>query len=319
MKSFTPSQLSRSIPLGLSWMIGTVMEGKGRQELFEHQSPEKLRTLRQQAIVQSTESSNRIEGVTVERERLLPLVLGKTKPRDRSEEEIVGYRQALSHIHENHAHCAIDANEIKHLHALAQGGHSADAGEYKRRDNDIIQLFPDGRREVRFSTVEASQTLEAMKQLQMAYEHTLQQGLLPPLLLIANTVFDFLCIHPFRDGNGRVSRLLTLLLLYQHGYRVGRYISLERIIEETKESYYEALHASSAGESMILFLGGAIGFLRCVKPTKSLKGESSSSLQSEAIRRRSSNKLSSPCLRLFVSLSCIKNAQKSVAICSRTY
>lgn len=246
MKSFTPEQLARSAPLGISWLMGTVMEAKGRQELFEHQSPERLRTLRQQAIVQSTESSNRIEGVTVERERLLPLVLGKTKPRDRSEEEIVGYRQALSHIHEHHAHYAINEKEIKHLHSLAQGGYSADAGEYKQRDNDIIQIFPDGRREIRFSTVEATQTPEAMKQLYAAYHHTLQQGLLPPLLLIANTIFDFLCIHPFRDGNGRVSRLFTLLLLYQHGYRVGRYISLERIIEETKESYYEALHASSA-------------------------------------------------------------------------
>ncbi len=245
MKSFTPEQLNKQVAVGLAWLLSSVTESKGRQELFENQRPEVLKRLRQIAIVQSTESSNRIEGVTVERQRLEPLVFGKTKPRDRLEEEIVGYREALSWIHEEHAAIEITPQALKKLHALAQGGFSGDAGEFKQINNDIIEIHPDGTRFLRFQTVAASKVPESIEQLCLAYRHTLNQGPLPPLLNIACFVFDFLCIHPFRDGNGRVSRLLTLLLLYHHEYRVGRYISLERIVEETKESYYESLGASS--------------------------------------------------------------------------
>lgn len=247
MKSFTTKQLSIKVPIALSWLMGSVMESKGRQELYERQRPEVLKSLRELAIIQSAESSNRIEGVTVDSKRLLPLVRGKVRPLDRSEEEIVGYRKALDLIHNGYGSLEISPETLKRLHALAQGGFSGDAGEWKKRDSDIIEILPDGRRTVRFRTVPAKETPEAVEQLCLAYRDAMDQGALPPLLCAASFVFDFLCVHPFRDGNGRVSRLVTLLLLYQQGYTVGRYISLERIVEETKDSYYEALKKSSQG------------------------------------------------------------------------
>jgi Fic family protein len=247
MRSFTQAQLSRPVPPGLVWLVGEVMESRGRQRLFEQQRPEALETLRQIALIQSAESSNRIEGVTVERARLTPLVLGKTAPRDRSEEEIVGYRRALSWIHERQEALTLTPSTLRELHKLAQEGVSGDAGQYKRLDNDIIEVWPDGRRHVRFQTLPKEQVEDAIEQLCLAYQHALNDSLVLPILAIASAVFDFLCIHPFRDGNGRVSRLLTLLLLYQHQFRVGRFVSLERVIEQTKQGYYDALYASSQG------------------------------------------------------------------------
>jgi len=230
--------------MGLSWLMGRVMEAKGRQDLFEHQRPEVLATLRQIAIIQSTESSNRIEGVTVAPDRLVPLVLGKTGPRDRSEDEIVGYREALALIHDGHGDLPVAPATFRELHRRAQAA-SGDGGEYKRVDNDIIEVQPDGRRTVRFRTVRAADVPDQIEQLCLAYDDTIRQGQLPPLLAVANLTFDFLCIHPFRDGNGRVSRLITLLALYHHGYEVGRYVSLERIIEASRDGYYDALGRSS--------------------------------------------------------------------------
>ena len=247
MNSFTPKQLSCDVPIGLAWMLGTVMESKGRQELFEVQRPEVLTTLRRVAMIQSAESSNRIEGVTVDAARLEPLVLGKVRPKDRSEEEVYGYRRALDWVHKQHDRLEVTPKTLKGLHERAQRGHISDAGQFKERDNDIIEVLPDGRRQLRFRTVGASETPDAMDQLSLAYRHTLNQDRLPPLLASASLVLDFLCIHPFLDGNGRAARLLTLLVLYHHGLRVGRYISLERIVEETKEDYYDALFRSSVG------------------------------------------------------------------------
>ncbi len=247
MKSFDPRRfVGATIPLGVSWQLGMVMEAKGRQDLFEKQSPEVLRTLREMAIVESTESSNRIEGVTVEPGRLRPLVLGRARPRDRSEEEIVGYRKALNWVHTDPATISISGEVIQRLHAIAQAG-AGDAGQWKARDNEIVEVQPDGRRIVRFRPVAARETPGAVQQLCLGYRHARDQDLLPPLLAVANVVLDFLCIHPFRDGNGRVSRLLTLLILYHHSFRVGRYVSLERLVEDSKESYYEALKLSSEG------------------------------------------------------------------------
>ena len=247
MRSFDPKRLAEmTIPLGVSWQLGSVMESKGRQDLYEKQSPEVLRTLRELAIVESTESSNRIEGVTVEPDRLRPLVLGRARPRDRSEEEIVGYRNALNWIHTDPTAIPVTLETIQHLHAIAQAG-AGDAGQWKAQDNEIIEVLPDGRRIVRFRPVGARETPAAIEQLCLGYRHATDQDLLPPLLAVVNFVFDFLCIHPFRDGNGRVSRLLTLLLLYHHDFRVGRYVSLERLIEDSKESYYDALKRSSEG------------------------------------------------------------------------
>ena len=247
MKSFRwkrPHEVS--VPLNVTWLLGTVMECKGRQDLFKRQKAEVLRTLRELALVESTESSNRIEGVTVERARLRPLVLGRARPRDRSEEEIVGYRNALNWIHTNHTKVQISPASFQKLHALAQAG-GGDAGQWKRQDNEIIEIDARGTRRVRFRPVAAEDTPKAIEDLCAAYRDALDQNLLPPLLAVANQTLDFLCIHPFRDGNGRVSRLLTLLALYQHEYEVGRYVSLERLMEESKESYYEALARSSEG------------------------------------------------------------------------
>jgi Fic family protein len=206
-----------------------------------------LKSLREMALIESAESSNRIEGVTVERNRLRPLVIGNTRPRDRSEEEIVGYRLALNWIHTNYHKIPVTPETCLRLHALAQGGTSGDAGHWKTTQNDIIEIFPDGRREVRFRPLTPDLVPEAMEELCLSYRHAIDQLKVTPLLTSACFVLDFLCIHPFRDGNGRISRLLTLLLCYQHGHEVGRYISFERIVEQTKEDYYEALKISSTG------------------------------------------------------------------------
>ncbi len=248
MMSFRGTRLAElRLPLGVVWLLESLAESKGRQALYERQSPQILKALRDLALVESTESSNRIEGVTVERDRLRPLVLGNARPRDRSEEEIVGYRKALSWIHTNHEKTPIEPETFRRLHALAQGGTSGDAGEWKRLQNEIIEIHPDGRREVRFRPLEPALVPSAMEELCLAYRHGLDQMKVTPLLAVACLVLDFLCVHPFRDGNGRVSRLLTLLALYHHGHQVGRYVSLERVVEETKETYYETLRESSIG------------------------------------------------------------------------
>ena len=233
-----------TLPMSTAWLLNDVAEAKGKQELFTRQSPQMLKTLREMALIQSAESSNRIEGVTVAADRLRPLVLGNTKPRDRSEQEVQGYRLALNEIHTKHAKLAITPDTVKHLHSLCQSA-SGDAGQFKRIDNEVVELRPGAAPVIRFKCVSARQTPTAMDELCVLYRQALDQDNLPPLIAIGGLVLDFLCIHPFRDGNGRVSRLLTLLALYQHGYEVGRYVSLERLIEESKEDYYEVLNRSS--------------------------------------------------------------------------
>lgn len=230
--------------MSTAWLLSDITEAKGKQELYTRQSPQALKALREMALVQSTESSNRIEGVTVAADRLRPLVLGNTKPRDRAEQEVQGYRLALNEIHSRHENLTITAETIKRLHALSQSA-SGDAGQFKRLDNEIIQLVPGAAPVIRFRCVTADETPAAVDELCLLYRHVIDQENTPPLIAIAALVLDFLCIHPFRDGNGRVSRLLTLLALYQHGYEVGRYISLERLVEESKENYYESLDRSS--------------------------------------------------------------------------
>jgi Fic family protein len=245
MSSFRNHRLrDHSLPMSTAWLFHDIAEAKGKQELFTRQSPQMLKALREAAIIQSSESSNRIEGVTVAPDRLRPLVLGNTKPRDRSEQEVQGYRRALNEIHAHHENLSITPATLKQLHALCQSA-SGDAGRFKRIDNEIIELRPGAAPVIRFKCVSAKQTPAAVDELCLLYRHALDQDNLPSLIAIAGLVLDFLCIHPFRDGNGRVSRLLTLLALYQHGYEVGRYISLERLVEESKEDYYECLNRSS--------------------------------------------------------------------------
>ena len=206
-----------------------------------------MKSLEEIALVECTESSNRIDGVTVEPKRLRVLVLNGACPRDRSEEEIIGYKNALSRIHANHGSVSIEPETFRHLHALAQEGTVGDAGAWKESQNEIIELDPEGRLEVRFQPVEPALVPAAVEELCLAYNRSIDQIKIAPLVAVECLVFDFLCNHPFREANGRVSRLLTLLALYHHGHNVGRYISLERIVEQSKESYYDALQTSSVG------------------------------------------------------------------------
>jgi Fic family protein len=248
MLSLDPTKLGKmSIPIGTGWLLGACMEARGKQDLWVRQKPEVLEVLREQAIIQSVESSNRIEGITVAANRLRPLVIGRARPRDRSEEELAGYRAALDWIFSRKNPVSITPHMIRRFHALAQGGSSGDAGEWKKRDNEIIEILPSGERAIRFIPVSARKTPAAVDTLCRNYREISDGERLPPLLLVATFIFDLLCIHPFRDGNGRVSRLMTSLLLQSHGFHVVRYISLERLIEETKEEYYRVLKRCSQG------------------------------------------------------------------------
>lgn len=235
-----------ALPVSTVWLLTDIAEAKGRQDLFARQSPQLLQVLREAALIQSVESSNRIEGVTVAPERLRPLVEGSIRPRDRSEEEIQGYRRALNLIHSQAADLHVRPELFRHFHQIMQEG-GGDAGQWKRIDNEIVELRPGAAPRVRFRPVSAAATPAAIEELCLSYRHALDQEHVPPLVAGAALVLDLLCIHPFRDGNGRLSRLVALLTLYQHGYEVGRYISLERLIEESRDDYYEVLRRSSDG------------------------------------------------------------------------
>ena len=202
--------------------------------------------LREHALIESAVSSNRIEGVEVDQARVGTVVFGKSLLRDRDEEEIRGYRKALDLIHSGGAELAISEDTIRNLHSLSRGG-VGDAGEYKQSENDIIEVFPDGRRAVRFRTASATDTPAFMAELCRRRHEILTQRTVHPLIALGALNLDFLCIHPFRDGNGRASRLLFLLQCYHVGLEAGRYISLERLIEQNKERYYETLKMSSEG------------------------------------------------------------------------
>jgi Fic family protein len=243
-----PRKLSSTmVPLGTTWLLAACMEAKGKQDLWIRQKPEVLKALREQATIQSVESSNRIEGVTIPAARLRPIVIERVRPRDRPEEELAGYRRALEWIFSRKERVPVTPKVIRKLHALAQGGASGDAGEWKKRDNEIIEILPSGERKVRFTPTAARDTPRAIDELCRNYEEVCEEGRVPQLLAIATFVFDLLCIHPFRDGNGRVARLLTTLLLESEGFPVARYISLERLVEESRDEYYHVLATCSAG------------------------------------------------------------------------
>lgn len=236
----------QAIPQITAWYLADLGEHRGKQTLFERQAPQKLKALKEHAIIESAVSSNRIEGVTIDPARIKEVVFGKAHLRDRDEEEVRGYRKALDLLHTKSGAFAVSEDTIRHLHRLARGG-VGDAGEYKSRDSDIIERHPDGRVRVRFKTVSADETPQYMDLLTAAWQNCIKERWAHPLIALAAFNLDFLCIHPFRDGNGRVSRLLMLLHCYLLGYEVGRYVSLERIIEENKQRYYETLEESSKG------------------------------------------------------------------------
>lgn len=235
------------MPPATVWLLGECMQSRGQQEMWMRQRPEVLAALREQAIIQSAESSNRIEGVTVAANRLKPVVLGKARPVNRPEEELAGYRKALDWIFSRKRPAPLSAAVIRKFHEMAQGGASGDAGQFKTRNNEIVEILPDGERRIRFSPTPAKDTPKAVELLCEHYLQAREATRIPILTAISACVFDLLCIHPFRDGNGRISRLLTTFLLMQEGFAVGRYISLERLVEERKEEYYSVLGRCSVG------------------------------------------------------------------------
>lgn len=225
----------------------SVGEYHGKQALFFQQAPETLKTLRASAVIESTESSSRIEGVTVPSARLAPLMSRSTDPRNRSEQEISGYRDALALIHESAREMQFTPRVIQQVHGTLYRYMPEPGGRWKSSQNEIMETASDGTKRVRFVPTPPHLVPVQMEALSERYAEAASSGQWDALILVPLAVLDFLCIHPFGDGNGRVARLLTLLLLYQHDYEAGRYISLERIIEDSKETYYESLEASSLG------------------------------------------------------------------------
>jgi Fic family protein len=235
-----------TIPTQTAWYLTELAESIGRQELYSHQSPQKLQKLREFALIESAVSSNRIEGVTVDHSRIGTLMFGTPHFQDRNEEEVRGYRDALELVHERATVLPIAEDTIKRLHRLCRG-EIWDAGAYKEKDVDIIQTYPDGGSRVRFRSTSAADTPAAMAGMASLWERGIRERWVHPLVLAAALNLDFLCIHPFIAGNGRVSRLLFLLSTYHCGMEAGRYISIERVIEQNKERYYEVLEQSSKG------------------------------------------------------------------------
>lgn len=229
-------------------MLSSLHEFRGKQELYIEAESDILTALLNIAKIQSTKASNKIEGIYTSDERLEALVMEKAEPQNRSEEEIAGYREVLATVHDSYEYIYICPNNILQLHRDLYGFSSSDTGgRFKNTDNVIAESDKDGKQRVRFAPVPAFQTAEAIEALCSEFNSAIDRSEYDPLLLIPMFILDFLCIHPFNDGNGRMSRLLTLLLLYRSGYIVGKYISMEMLIEKTKETYYEALQNSSIG------------------------------------------------------------------------
>jgi len=246
--SLNPEYLqAQSITQNILQTIRRIAEYKGKQDLYKEQSPQILESLRQAAIIQSTESSNRLEGITAPMDRIKDLVAGKTTPRNRSEQEIAGYRDVLNTIHANYADIPFTTGVVLQFHRDLYQFLPTEGGKWKPVDNEVTENRLNGSKVVRFHPVPAHRTPEAMETLHGNYDAFWKAQEIEPLLLIPAYVLDFLCIHPFLDGNGRMARLLTLLLLYKAGYELGRYISLEQMVEQTKEGYYDSLYASSQG------------------------------------------------------------------------
>ena len=228
--------------------LGNVREHRGRQALYASLEPRTLDRLCEIAKIQSTSASNRIENISTSDKRLRELMEQKAEPINRDEREIAGYRYVLDLIHERHDDIPVTPNVILQLHRdLYRFQDVSFAGRWKDSDNVIAEVQPDGSMAARFIPTSASRTPDAVRCICEEYGRELKEGVYDPLLVSLLFVFDFVSIHPFDDGNGRMSRLLTLLLSYRCGYTVGKYVSIEAEIEKTKPTYYEALRASSAG------------------------------------------------------------------------
>lgn len=227
--------------------IAKIHECKGRQDLFIRLKPVELERLVEVAKIQSTESSNKIEGIVSTTSRIKRLVAEKIMPRNRDEKEILGYKDVLNTIHESHDYIPIKPSYILQLHRdLLRRAEISYGGYFKDVQNYINEIMPDGTQITRFTPMAPYETPEAIEKICESYSRVIAEEKVDPLILIPVFICDFLCIHPFNDGNGRMSRLLTLLLLYQNGYMVGKYISLEKQIEKTKDVYYETLAKSDS-------------------------------------------------------------------------
>lgn len=226
-------------------LVAQIHEYKGKQALFLKQKPATLEKLVEIAKIQSTEASNKIEGVVTTAARIKQLCDQKTTPRNRDEEEISGYRDALSLIHESYEYIPIKSSYILQLHqVLYRYSQRGIGGRFKNTQNYITEIKESGEQIVRFMPLDPFETPTAIEKMCESFNRETDACEIDPLILIPAFIVDFLCVHPFNDGNGRMSRLLTTLLLYRAGYVVGKYVSLESKIEKTKESYYKALEKS---------------------------------------------------------------------------
>ncbi len=238
-KLFTPNIVS---------FLTQIHEFKGEQALYTKAKTDILTQLVELAKIQSVEASNKIEGISTTRERLKKIVANKANPKTKSEQELAGYRDVLATIHENHDFIPVKPSMLLQLHRdLYKFSGKSTGGTYKNADNVIAEEDAQGNRFVPFQSIPAWETATAIDALCSAFDEIQNDADVDPLLIIPMFVLDFLCIHPFHDGNGRMSRLVTLLLLYRAGYIVGKYISIEKLIEQTKDTYYEALQHSSIG------------------------------------------------------------------------
>ena len=236
-KLFTPNIINT---------VSLIHEYKGKQTLYIETKKDSLTNLLNIAKIQSAEYSNKIEGIKTTDVRIKELINDKVAPKNRNEEEIAGYRDVLELIHENYDNIPITSSFILQLHKISyRYSSSFIGGKFKTTDNIIEEIDEFGNKKIRFKPISAFETPFAVVELCNNYNELIQKGEIDPLILIPIFILDFLSIHPFTDGNGRMSRLLTLLLLYKSGYIVGKYISIEKIVENTKESYYEALQKSS--------------------------------------------------------------------------
>ena len=247
MHQFDYRFLAELLPAGMAGLSNIIYDLKGRNEVRRLENEPLFLKLREKAVIQSAVGSNAIEGVSTSGERIHELLEKDAAPLTHDEKEILGYKKALQEIYQDGFRGDLSESLILHLHHTLLEGTSPEAGKYKRRDNWIQERSPDGSIHVRFVPVSAQEVPAAMEQWILAYREARQEAAISPLLLIACAVQDFLCIHPFMDGNGRVSRLLTVLLLQQEGFDIVRYISLEEKIYQYRDAYYTALKASSAG------------------------------------------------------------------------
>lgn len=229
-------------------LIAAIYKEAGKQEMYLKQHPEELEKLVEIAKIQSTEASNAIEGIVTTSTRIRQLVEEKTAPRNRDEQEIAGYRDALNIIHENFDAIPITRNYILQLHKVLYSHMSNPmAGQTKSVQNYISATYPDGHTETLFTPLAPFETPEALDRICDEYNRVIGNMEAEPLIVIPIFIHDFLCIHPFNDGNGRMSRLLTTLLLYRNGFYVGKYISLEAKIAKNKDLYYAALRQAQEG------------------------------------------------------------------------